>query len=717
LQGGENGASDTLESLIRSAQKTTLQGCRVETILQVESFPKSTAVDPQVRRKMERSSNMVHPWDVEETLKELHRRQYYPRASKKQEDKLSVSRWPQVLRAAIEGHAELAISSFGAALYYLQRNLIDAEILSMGIVKAYIPPVSSAAADKSAGQISHLAAQQSRQESGLDERVQAMSMTSPGTEISNVPAPMDFSQCESLNPEDEINHMSLDGTTLHNLEILHNSVDHKVTGSLWAKINHTKTPHGARLLRAWLLRPLFRKADIERRADAVEELVSGGSAVALSEAISVLATCGDIERLLSRVHSMSGGSGPTDDEEGTNSYHPNERAVLYETGTYTKRKVGDFSKVLHGLRRATQIPELFNGIEIKSGLLRKIVCHTDEGGCFPTMSQELDWYFDNFDCEKAAKGFFEPSKGIDELYDEAVDTISRIEAELNDYKDEMCSNELSPRSQARSSWKYINTKPESKDKYLIELPASVSVPDDFIMKGKRGSAHKQVNKYRTAVVEQLVGELERALDVQKERKARGLQLIFAKFDSMRTLWAAAAQATAILDALGSLAQTSNLAGYTRPKILECSPENDPGIRVVQGRHPCIEDTFTSSEYVPNDLSMGSKSTEGSRVLLLSGPNMAGKSSLLRQTCLIAIMAQIGCFVPAAECEITPMDRIYTRLGASDRILLGQSTFFVEVRSYSSILPFRMHFSDHLSQWILFSWPRQQLHCVVLPVGV
>jgi DNA mismatch repair protein MSH6 len=198
--------------------------------------------------------------------------------------------------------------------------------------------------------------------------------------------------------------MALDGTTLHNLEILTNSVDYKTTGSLWSKLNYTKTPHGARLLRAWLLRPLFRKPNIERRADAVQELVSGAAAVALSETTAVLAQCGDIERLLSRVHSMSGASTPDEDDE-PGGIHPNEQAVLYETGTNTKRKVGDFSKVLNGLRRATQIPEIFQGIEIEIGLLRKIVCHADQGGCFPHVVEELDWFFANFDCDQAVKGF------------------------------------------------------------------------------------------------------------------------------------------------------------------------------------------------------------------------------------------------------------------------------------------------------------------------
>lgn len=200
----------------------------------------------------------------------------------------------------------------------------------------------------------------------------------------------------------------------------------------------------------------------------------------------------------------------------------------------------------------------------------------------------------------------------------------------------------------------------------------------------RGKGQKQVNKYRTPEVEQLVIGLEQAIAVQKVGKANGMQMVFAKFDSMRHLWAAAAQATAMLDALGSLAQTATKPGFTRPTILDCPPNSMPKINVFQGRHACVDITHSGGEFIPNNLSLGEKE-DASRVLLLSGPNMGGKSTLLRQTCLIAILAQIGCYVPAAECSLTPIDRIYTRLGASDRILLGQSTFFVELAETAAAL--------------------------------
>jgi len=694
-EGGPNG-SKTLLPFLRTACPNTV----IEPVKPRERFPKSTAVAADVRQSLDRGGNAdVKPWDADETVRELHRRGYYPRASKKVNHASGegIGRWPEILRRCIEGGATMAISSFGAALFYLQRNLIDAEILSMRIVKAYAPPNTSmeTAGNNNAdptSQLEKMYDNESRTKEGLDlveQQQEQPSTVNFGTST------MDDSA--AYDAEASIDHMALDGTTISNLEILHNLSSGSYNGSLLSKIDATQSPHGSRLLRAWMLRPMFRKADIDRRADAVEELAGGSAAVAMADARVLLKKTGDIERLLSRVHSMGGGGQRGGREGGDGAQqiaaHPNERAVLYETDKNTKRKVGDFSKLLNGLRAAADIPDLFENTDVHSPMLAKIVRTTDADGCFPSdMRDKLDWFFDNFDLAAAAKGQFEPARGMDEEYDAACDTIEDVKRNLEAYKEEMCSNgELTPRQTARSSWKYINTKEDSKDKYLIELPVSVSVPEDFYVKAKRGKGQKQVNKYCTPTVEQLVQQLEQAIDVKKEGKAAGMKLVFAKFDSMRSVWMAATQCTSMLDALGSLAQVAVRPGFTRPQIMDCPPSVKPGVEIIQGRHPCVDSTHSGGDFIPNDLILGSKfeSNDGfedsdahdygdSSVLLLSGPNMGGKSTLLRQTCLISILAQIGSFVPAERCALTPVDRIFTRLGASDRILCGQSTFFVEL---------------------------------------
>jgi DNA mismatch repair protein MSH6 len=447
MESGSESCSKTLQGLIQSMKNTILPSCTIGMVNSIESFPNSMAIDANVRAQIQRTSK-VKPWDKEQTLKELHRRGYYPRASRKSPAEGSsdagINRWPGVLKACVQGGADLAISSFGAALFYLQRSLIDEEIFSMGVVKAYIPPdpatvpMDRGTEDASPHtSLTQLASEEQRLEDGIDE-------------TENVA----FASEETMNTfESEINHMSLDGTTIANLEILANTHSNTTAGSLWSKVNYTKSPFGSRLLRAWLLRPLFRKVDIDRRADAVEELASGAAAAAMSEARDVLAKCGDMERLLSRVHSMSGNT-----TSNSGAHHPNERAVLYEAAKNTRRKVGDFSKLLNGLRAASQIPELFDGMEINSGLLNRIVRTTDNGGLFPSkLSEHLDWFFDNFDCGKAAKGLFEPARGMDDDFDEACDAIDRIKEELEYYKNEMCSGVLRP-SHLAKQWKYANTK-------------------------------------------------------------------------------------------------------------------------------------------------------------------------------------------------------------------------------------------------------------------
>ena len=556
----------------------------------------------------------------------------------------------------------------------------DAEILSMGNVKAYAPPNNGIEATElsDSGSADHLQ-EMYDEEANRIEGLDLVQQEQHAPAVSFASTTID----ESYAQEASIDHMALDGTTLSNLEILHNIASGSCQGSLLSKIDATESPHGSRLLRAWLLRPLFRKVDIDRRADVVEELSGGSAAMAMSEARSLLKKTGDIERLLSRVHSMGGGGGQSNGQDGVAAYHPNERAVLYETEKHTKRKVGDFSKLLNGLRAAADIPELFENVDIQSPLLAKIVRTTNNGGSFPAeMKEKLDWFFDNFDLNKAARGEFEPSRGMDDEFDNACDAIEDVKRELEAYKEEMCSS-LQPRNAARSSWKYINTKEDSKDKYLIELPVTVNVPDDFFVKAKRGKGSTQVNKYRTPVVEQLVADLERAIDVKNAGKAAGMRLVFARFASMQSVWMAATHASAMLDALGSLAQIAVQPGFCRPMIVDCPPSSNPGIEIIQGRHPCVDNTHSGGDFIPNDLFLGERletddASSEARVLLLSGPNMGGKSTLLRQTCLITILAQVGSFVPAERCALTPVDRIFTRLGASDRILCGQSTFFVEL---------------------------------------
>ena len=146
----------------------------------------------------------------------------------------------------------------------------------------------------------------------------------------------------------------------------------------------------------------------------------------------------------------------------------------------------------------------------------------------------------------------------------------------------------------------------------------MTVPDFFIVKSKRGKGAKQVNKYRSPVVADAVVRLEAALEKQTKGRARGLEMIFARFDKWRPMWEAAIQASALLDALQSLAKTSSLPGFVRPNVLDCGMQGKPVFDVRKGKHPLVEETHTGGEFIPNSLTLGGNDA---KVLLLSGPNM------------------------------------------------------------------------------------------------
>ncbi|XP_069992408.1 DNA mismatch repair protein Msh6, partial [Penaeus vannamei] len=168
--------------------------------------------------------------------------------------------------------------------------------------------------------------------------------------------------------------------------------------------------------------------------------------------------------------------------------------------------------------------------------------------------------------------------------------------------------------------------------------------------------------------------------------------IFEQFDNHHEKWEAVVQCISVLDVLISLTRYSQEINSVRPAISVPSEEVQPFIEIRDGLHPCVVTTFSGDEFIPNDVVLGGSSEDAhSPLVLVTGPNMGGKSTLMRQTALICILAQLGSFVPASSCQLTPVDRVFTRLGASDRIMMGESTFFVELAETSSII---QHSTNH-----------------------
>jgi len=240
----------------------------------------------------------------------------------------------------------------------------------------------------------------------------------------------------------------------------------------------------------------------------------------------------------------------------------------------------------------------------------------------------------------------------------------------------------------------------NKDRYQIEVPMANSnkVPRDWSTKSQK----KTHRRYRTPVVENLLARLTEAESNLAAAQKDTLRRVFEKFDDSFATWSTAVSCVALLDALLSLATVSSFPGYVQPEVCPAAGGNCE-LHIEGGRHPMLEYALQQrgdGECIPNDLQLGGCEHHSNtndlqpqqrtrafvpRMLLLSGPNMGGKSTLLRQTCLLTVMAQIGCWVPADVCRLTPVDRIFTRVGASDRILAGQSTFFVELAETATIL--------------------------------
>lgn len=280
--------------------------------------------------------------------------------------------------------------------------------------------------------------------------------------------------------------------------------------------------------------------------------------------------------------------------------------------------------------------------------------------------------------ERAAKkeGTITPKPGVNELYDQGIadvnSAIGSLESHLRDLKKSTGMNQL-------VFWG------NGKDRYQVEVPMSHvnKVPSEWICKSQR----KDARRFYTPTIERLFKELQDAEARVSAAQKDTLRGIFEKFDSKSLLWLHATDCVARFDALVALASVSSTPGYCWPQLHE---SETPVLHIVEGRHPMLDKTIIEkgdTECIPNSLSLGHLDNNQSRarVMLVSGPNMGGKSTLLRQTCLIVILAQMGCKVPAQSCRMTPVDRIFTRVGASDRILSGQSTFFVELAETASIL--------------------------------
>lgn len=574
-------------------------------------------------------------WDAQKTLKTLSEEDYFSENADK--EKSGNSLLPPLLKNMTsesdslcltpkDGY-ELALSALGGCVFYLKKCLVDQELLSMANFEEYVPV--DVELEKASGAASF------------------------------------FSQTRQR--------MVLDGVTLANLEIFQNGSG-GTEGTLLERLDTCSTPFGKRLLKQWLCAPLCNTKSIQDRLDAVEDLMEAqAQALEVSELLKKLP---DLERLLSKIHSIGT---PLKGQD-----HPDSRAVLYEEVTYSKRKIADFLSALEGFKTMQEIINVLSSGNFRSLLLGQVIMLKGEkNGIFPDLSDELRRWDTAFDHQKArTTGVITPKSGFDPEYDQALTGIKNCERELQEYLD---------RQKKRLGCKNMSYWGTGKNRFQMEVPDSVSernIPDEYEVK----STKKGWKRYVTKESERLFSELQGFEEKRDAALKDCMRRLFYNFDKNYKDWKTAVECMAVLDVLLALSRYSQGGDgpMARPEVL--LPEDDsPFIELMGSRHPCVTKTFFGDDFIPNDIHVGHPDSDGSgetspaSCVLVTGPNMGGKSTLMRQCGLVIILAQLGCHVPAESLRFTPVDRVFTRLGASDRIMAGESTFFVELSETASIL--------------------------------
>ncbi|XP_029449239.1 DNA mismatch repair protein Msh6 isoform X2 [Rhinatrema bivittatum] len=515
-------------------------------------------------------------------------------------------------------NSELSLSALGACVWYLKKCLIDQELLSMANIEEYVPVDADTAKLKDLR--SYFAKTSQR--------------------------------------------MVLDGVTLANLEILQNGTNGSVEGTLLERLDTCLTPFGKRLLKQWLCAPLCNPYSINDRLNAVEDLMAVPDK--LSEISELLKKLPDLERLLSKIHSIG--------SPLKSLNHPDSRAVLYEETTYSKKKIADFLSALEGFKVMLEVIRIMEDAVdgFQSKLLKQIVTLKSKNACghFPDLSSELRRWDTSFDHEKARKtGIITPKTGFDPDYDQALQDIKGTEQSLQEYLE---------KQRKRLGYKGIVYWGSGKNRYQLEIPESVAernVPEEYELK----STKKGFKRYWTEAIERMLGDLAVAEEQRDAALKDCMRRLFYNFDKNYKDWQTAVECFAVLDVLMCLAHYSRGGDGSVCRPLIVLPEaTRPFLELRSSHHPCISKTFFGDDFIPNDIVIGCEdedqgSNSGASCVLVTGPNMGGKSTLMRQAGLLVIMAQLGCYVPADICKLTPVDRVFTRLGASDRIMSGRGT--------------------------------------------
>lgn len=420
-------------------------------------------------------------------------------------------------------------------------------------------------------------------------------------------------------------YLLLDAVTQANLELSESRSSEGT--SLRGAIDRTLTPMGARLLREWILHPL-------RSLDAIthrQELVAAfhDDPARLSAVRDILRDIRDMERALSRLSLASGNARDLAALKTSLALLPLLRAALAENES------SPHLPLAAELQTFEPLVELLD-----SALVEEPAPTTRDGGM------------------------------IREGYNAALDSLRRAGTEGRQWIAELQSREIT-----RTGIKSLKIRYNSVFGYYIEITKSnlASVPDDYTRKQTTANAERFITPELKEVEGRILGGEERARALELEIFQELRTAVLASLEALQHT----AAATARIDVLAGLAETARTFRYVRPKLTTGGT-----IKIIDGRHPVLDQTMSAGRFVPNDTLLD---TEKNRLVILTGPNMAGKSTYIRQVALLVLLAQTGSFIPAAEAEIGIVDRIFTRVGATDDLARGQSTFMVEMNETAAIL--------------------------------
>ena len=437
----------------------------------------------------------------------------------------------------------------------------------------------------------------------------------------------DLSHINQLHVLSDGRYMEMDWTTRRNLELTESLRSREKRGTLLWVLDRTLTPMGGRLLRAWIERPLLSAVEIRKRLTAVQELVSDN--VKRGELRTALKAVSDLQRLVGR-------------------------AVYGSAGGRDLRSIANCASVFPLLKEILS--------DSRSAGLRKIAAMD--------ALEDVREVIDTAVCDDPP---FSVREGgiIREGYSEELDYLRNI----RDNGAKMIA-ELELRERERTGIKKLKVGYNKVFGYFIDVPRSAGesgIPEDYIRKQTLVSNER----YVTQELKELENTLLTARERINEMEYRFFTEIRLKVADNVDRIQATADAVAKLDVFCSLAEVAVRNNYTMPEI-----DTSGSLEILDGRHPVVEQTLKDVLFVPNNTFLNDRDD---RVAIITGPNMAGKSTYMRQTALIVLMAQIGSFVPARSATIGIVDRVFTRIGASDDLASGQSTFMVEMNEMANIL--------------------------------